>query len=334
MITTTELQPSGHAPLVSIGVASFNNARYIRETLDSIRALEYPSVELIIVDDKSKDESVQVIRAWLAEHADFNARLIEHTENQGLCRVCNRFVDESKGKYLSLIGSDDLYLPHKLKTQVTLLEAAPPQVGLIFSDVSKIDSAGNVFVPSIYATGQITPSSGNVWLPMLRTNFIGAMTTLTRRSCFEAVGPYDESLVYEDWDMWLRLSRKFEFLYQPEVTAQYRVHGSSIMFQWRAQMMETNMRLLLKHTGVSAEGDDIIRKHIAAFSEQLYLLGGKNSIYWLRQRWQQQRDFRGLALLSLARLGVSAQKVSQAYGLLKRLRGIKQTDNSAGTSVS
>lgn len=325
-MTATESQPSDGAPLVSIGVASFNNARYIRETLDSIRALDYPRVELIIIDDKSKDESVQVVRAWLADHTDFNARLIEHAENQGLCRVCNRFVQESRGKYLSLIGSDDLYLPHKLKTQVALLEAAPPQIGIVFSDVSKIDSDGNVFVPSIYATGQITPSSGKVWLAMLRTNFVGAMTTLTRRSCFDAVGPYDESLVYEDWDMWLRLARKFEFLYQPEVTAQYRVHGSSIMFQWRAQMMETNMRIVSKHLGVSAEGDAIIQRHITAFSEQLYLLGGENNIYWLRQRWQQQRDFRGLALLSLARLGVSAQKVSQAYGWLKRLRGAENTN--------
>lgn len=314
------------SPLVSIGVASFNNASYIRETLDSIRALHYPHVELIIIDDSSSDDSVAVIENWLRDHADFNARLIRHTINQGVCRVCNRFVEESQGKYLSLIGSDDTYLADKLTVQVAMLEAALPEVGVVFSDVSKINSAGSMIVPSVYATGQIVPSSGDVWLPMLCTNFIGAMTTLVRRTCFEVVGPYDESLAYEDWDMWIRLARKFHFLYQPQVTAHYRIHGSSAMFRRQAQIAETNMRIVSKHLGVSTEGDAIIQKHIAAFSEQLYLLGGENSIYWLRQRWQQQRDFRGLALLSLARLGVSAQKVSQAYGWLKRLRNAENTN--------
>jgi glycosyltransferase involved in cell wall biosynthesis len=308
-------------PLVSIGVASFNNALYIRETLDSIRGLNYPHIELIIIDDLSTDSSIEVIEEWLYEHANFNARLIRHTQNQGLCRVCNRFVEEANGKYLSLIGSDDNYLPDKLNVQVAMLEAAPPKVGVVFSDVSKIDPAGNIIVPSVYATGQIVPSSGDVWLPMLQTNFIGAMTTLVRRSCFESVGPYDESLAYEDWDMWIRLARKFHFLYQPQVTAHYRIHGSSAMFQRRAQMAETNMRIVCKHLGVSPEGDAIIYKHIAAFSEQLYLLGGENSVYWLQKRWQQRRDLRGLALLTLAQLGVPAQRVAQAYGLIKRVKG-------------
>jgi glycosyltransferase involved in cell wall biosynthesis len=313
-------------PLVSIGVASFNNGRYIGETLDSVLALDYPHIELIIIDDCSTDNSITVIQDWLRNHADFNARLICHTENQGICRVCNRFVEESQGKYLSLIGSDDNYLPDKLTVQVAMLEASSPKIGVVFSDVSKIDSTGSIIVPSVYATGQISPSSGDVWLPMLRTNFIGAMTTLVRRSCFEVVGPYDESLAYEDWDMWIRLAREFDFLYQPQVTAHYRIHGSSAMFRRKAHIVETNMRIVSKQLGVSTEGDVIIQEHIAAFSEELYLLGGKNSVYWLQQRWQRQRDFRGLALLSLARLGVSAQKVSQAYSLLKRLRGAKKQE--------
>ncbi|MBC6607151.1 glycosyltransferase [Hymenobacter sp. BT188] len=314
-------------PLVSIGVASFNNSPYIRETLDSIRALDYPQVELIIIDDLSTDDSVSVIEKWLLEHTDFNARLIRHTQNQGVCRVCNRFIEESRGKYLCLIGSDDNYLPDKLTVQVMMLEAAPPDVGVVFSDVSKIDSAGNIIVPSVYATGQISPSSGDVWLSMLRTNFIGAMTTLVRRSCFEVVGPYDESLAYEDWDMWIRLARKFHFIYQPQVTAHYRIHGSSAMFRRRAQIAETNLRIVSKHLGVSAEGDAIIHEHIAAFSEQLYLLGGENRVYWLQQRWRQKRDLRGLALLTLARMGVSAQHVARTYDLIKRVRG---TETIAG----
>lgn len=309
------------APLVSIGVASFNNAAYIRDTLNSIRDLNYPNLELIIVDDASRDDSIAVIKDWLAENPGFNARLVAFQTNKGVCHVCNTAVKESQGKYFSLIGSDDLYLPEKLSVQVPLLEAAGPEVGVVFSDVSKIDPQGRITVPSVYGTGQISPAQGDVWLPMLRTNFIGAMTTLVRRSSLDAAGPYDESLAYEDWDMWLRLSRVCRFIYQPEVTALYRIHGGSAMHKRKIQIIETNMRLLNKQAGVSAEGDAIIHQHIADFAEELYLLGSPESPRWLAERYRLRPDRRGLTLLWLARLRVPAAPVARAYGWLKKLTG-------------
>lgn len=307
-------------PLVSVCVASFNNSTYIQDTLNSVRDLKYPILELFVIDDASTDDSVSVIEQWLTQNASVNGQLIAHTANQGICRVWNRFLEEAGGKYVCLIGSDDIYLPHKLATQVALLETAPPEVGVVFSDVTKIDLRGEVLVPSIYATGQISPSSGDVWLPMLRTNFIPAMTTLIRRSCFNVVGLYDETLAYEDWDMWLRLAREFEFLYQPDITAQYRIHGGSAMHRRKIQIIETNMHLLQKQLGVSTEGDAVIYQHIAAFAEELYLLGSSNSAYWLARRWKYRPDARGLALLAAAQLGVPAPWVSRAYGWVKVLK--------------
>lgn len=306
-------------PLVSICIASFNNAPYIKETLTSVRAIDYPKVELIIIDDASQDDSVAVIEQWLALNSDFPARLIKYEQNGGLCRVCNRFVQEAQGEYLSLIGSDDIYLPQKLRVQVDLLEKAGPEYGIVFSDVSKIDSHGIITTPSVYATGQISPIEGDVWLAMLRTNFIGAMTTLTRRVCFEKVGPYDESLAYEDWDMWLRIAQSFKFIYQPAVTALYRIHGNSISFKRRAQMMESNLRIVSKQLGISAEGDSIIHDHIVAFSEELYLLNGPDYLKWLRRRWQLKHDWRGLLLLRSAQIGISATTVAKLYKLIKKI---------------
>jgi hypothetical protein len=93
------------------------------------------------------------------------------------------------------------------------------------------------------------------------------------------------------------------------------------MFSRKAQIIETNMRIVSKHLGYSAEGDEIIYKHMADYSEQLYLLEGENSIYWLQQRWEQQRDIRGFALLTLARLGIPARYVLRVYGIIQKLRG-------------
>ncbi|MBF9222161.1 glycosyltransferase [Hymenobacter ruricola] len=320
----------GTGPLVSIGVASYNNAAYIVETLESIRNQTYPHWELVVVDDGSKDDSAELIADWLKTHSEVKGQLLVNNPNRGVCHTFNRFLNAAKGKYISIIGSDDLFLPEKLTAQVALLEAASAKVGLVYSDVSKIDPAGKVIVPSVYETGQITPFSGNVWLEMLKTNFLGAMTVLIRRECFDQVGPFDENLAYEDWDMWLRISREFDFLYQPEVTCHYRIHGASALHKRRAQIIETNLRLLQKHVGVSPEGDAIIARHLREFSEQLYLLGSPDSVKWLRRSWQQHRHARGLALLLAAHLGVPATAVASAFGTLKRVTGKGGTNVAAG----
>lgn len=306
-------------PLVSIGVASFNNAPYILETLDSIRAQTYPHWEVLVVDDASRDNSATLIADWLQANPDVNGRLLLNSRNRGVCHTFNRFLKEAQGAYISIIGSDDRFLSDKLKSQVALLESAPSNIGLVYSDVSKIGPAGEVLVPSVYATGQIHPFSGEVWLEMLKTNFLGAMTVLIRRECFTQVGPFDEALAYEDWDMWLRIARRFHFMYQPEVTCQYRIHGGSALHKRRAQIIESNLRLLQKHLGVSREGDAIIAQHLREYSEQLYLLGSAHSITWLRRSWQQHRHLRGLALLLSAQLGIPARVVARTFGLVKGL---------------
>ncbi len=307
-------------PYVSVFVASYNNAKYIRESLDSVLTQTYPYIELIIVDDASIDNSVQVIEDWLAE-TKYSAKFIQNEKNLGICKSSNVFLSNATGAYTSWLASDDIMLPHKLATQVTLLEAAGPEVGVVYSDLSKIDPQGNITVPSIYATGQIRPSGGDVWLPLLRTNFIGAMTALVRRSSAETVGGYDEALSYEDWDMWLRLARDFEFIYQPEVTCHYRIHGNSFIYKRKRQLIESNLRIVSKHLAVSPEGDAIIHQHIADFAEELYLLGSPESTRWLAERYRLRPDRRGLALLWLARLGVPAAPVARAYGWLKSLTG-------------
>ncbi|AII51140.1 hypothetical protein N008_03975 [Hymenobacter sp. APR13] len=286
-------------------------------------------MEIIIVDDASHDASIAVIEGWLAENSALNARLIALPVNKGLCHVCNTFVRESKGKYCTLIGSDDIYLPNKLATQVPVLEAAGPEAGVVFSDLSKIDPQGNTIVASIYDSGQIIPAEGDVWLSLLRANFIGTMTTLVRRSSLEKVGPYDESLVYEDWDMWLRLSRVCKFIYQPEVTALYRIHGNSFMHKRYRQIVESNMRILSKHLGVSAEADAIIGKHFAQYSEELYRLGSTESVRWLKERRRLFPDRRGLALLWLAKLGIPANALVRANAVVSQLVGKPRKENEA-----
>ena len=311
-------------PLVTVGVASYNNATFLSETLDSILAQTYKNIEIIIVDDCSKDNSVQIARDWIDRHPNTNVRLIANATNQGVCKVLNLVVEVSNGEFISTIGSDDIFLPHKLATQVPLLMASKPDVCMVFSDISKIDAAGHVTVPSLFSTGSIFPFSGYIWLELLKVNFIPAMSILVRKRCYQSIGLFDESLAYEDWDMWLRLARTFKFIYQPEVTARYRIHSGSATFSRRIQMAKSSLKLVHKHQGYSPDGDRLIAAHTRHFAESLYQLGSPRARQWLWQAVKQNPDATTAGLLVVALLGIPAGQIGRLKGWAKGLLGAKQ----------
>ena len=130
-------------PLVTVGVASYNNGRYIYETLESIRAQTYQHIELIIIDDCSVDNSVQVIQGWMHDYPELNVRFIRHLRNRGVCAVCNAIVAQAKGEYLTMVGSDDVYLPRKVEQQIELFRGLSADYCLVYSDMYIIDEYGN-----------------------------------------------------------------------------------------------------------------------------------------------------------------------------------------------
>jgi len=293
-------------PLVTVGVASYNNAAYLRETLESIRLQTYPNVELLVVDDASTDDSVAVVEAWLAEHPEVNGRLIRHPTNRGICPSCNDLLNNATGEYFSVVGSDDVYLPDKLEHQVKLLHNAGPEFAVLTSSIEFMDGEGNKLPkPDDFAI----PHPPEVFIPLLKGCFIGAVGVLIRRSCFATVGQYDEQLPFEDWDMWLRMSRQYKFLYSPKVSARYRRHRNSFFETRKRQAEEGALLLLNKHRGVSAEADAIIIAQTRLRAEWLYQIGSPQAAHWLGIRWRDSRDLRSLALYTLAKMGVSGEQV-------------------------
>src|SRR5689334_1867763 len=95
---------SDNLPLVSILAANYNNARYVLESLESIKQQTYPNIELIIVDDASADNSPQLISDWL-KTANIPHKYIVHEQNKGLCSTCNELLRNANGKYISFIAT-------------------------------------------------------------------------------------------------------------------------------------------------------------------------------------------------------------------------------------
>ena len=235
-------------PLVSAIVLCYNQARFVRECLDAVKLQDYPNLELIVNDDASKDDSAAVIQQWLAG-SGLRYRFLRSEANQGLCRSLNNAIRQAQGKYLAGIAADDAWLPGKLIHQVELMEKLPAKVGVLYGDALQMDESGRPldkrFIGS-YRSFASMPQ-GQMETVLWEGNFIPAMTTLIRRECHDRVGLYDETLFYEDWDMWLRLAREYEFAYSDRVSARYRVVSTSMMQTQMGRILDSACQVCHKH---------------------------------------------------------------------------------------
>ncbi len=114
------LNNSSEHPLVSIVVITYNSSKYLLETLESAKAQSYQNIELIISDDCSKDDTIEVCRNWLEnnENCFINTKLIEVKKNTGIPSNLNRGVKASKGKWIKLIAGDDILLPNCINNYI------------------------------------------------------------------------------------------------------------------------------------------------------------------------------------------------------------------------
>jgi glycosyltransferase involved in cell wall biosynthesis len=222
---------SSSQPLVSVIAVSYNHERWVLETLKSIKSQSFTDFELIYCDDASQDGSIAVATDWLDSHANFPVKKILHNENQGLCRTLNEAIGLCCGKYVQMVACDDALLPEKLSWHVPILESANESVCTVYSDAKLIDSnsnqVGRRFVAHHRPDLTELPS-GDLLDELIRGNFIPAMSALTRRSSILDVGGYDESIRLEDYDMWLRLARRFQFVNDNRPSVLYRLHDDNL----------------------------------------------------------------------------------------------------------
>jgi glycosyltransferase involved in cell wall biosynthesis len=305
-------------PLVTAIATCFNHERFVVECLESIRAQTYPRVQLVVCDDASSDGSVESIRGWL-ERTGIECTLLLHEENLGICRSRNEALAHARGRYVSTISADDVWLPQKLERQVALIERLPRSLGVVYSDAERMDEKGRplprTFIECFRDLERMP--EGDVYEALLEGNFIPGMTTLVRRACLEEVGFYDESLAYEDWDMWLRLAQRFEFAYSPFVSARYRVVRGSMSEALGDRLWESALRIQAKHLGHTREWDAVLTRRMARIA---YKLDHPQRREYLRAAVRSGGRRGTLVLASLQALGIPYRVFVPIRRLLGRLR--------------
>jgi glycosyltransferase involved in cell wall biosynthesis len=303
---------SADLPLVSIGIASFNNGRYITQLLDSIRYQSYSPIELLVVDDCSTDDSVDIIKGWM-DATNFPLKLIRHSENKGLIAVIAELRHQALGRYVLWLGSDDWLLPHMVANTLKEFERRGPQCGVVYSDCLVVDAAGkeinSSFIHYFNAHFGTPYPEGNVRVPLLSGFYLPTPTTMVRRSALDQIGPYDLNLSSEDLDTWLRISVKWTFAYLPEVTAAYRVHNQSVSNSHKPQLSETYFRIYQKTTFAPGAELESANKMLAEHAEHYYASQHRAAASYLWRAYRKTSSIKMLVFCMAALLGISHRQL-------------------------
>lgn len=215
-----------NTPLVTVICICYNHARFVKEALDSVANQTYGNIELIVIDDGSTDGSGKVIKQWIASHP--KTTLLLNAKNLGYCKTFNKAYTISKGSFCIDLAADDILLPNRIEVGLSELADAGPEYGVNFSDAEHIDESGNLIRLHSDKYPHNTIPSGDVYKHVIDRYFICSPTMMFRREVVEYLNGYDESLAYEDFDFWVRASRKYKFIYTPQVLLKKRSVSNSM----------------------------------------------------------------------------------------------------------
>lgn len=213
-------------PLVTVICVCYHHARFVVEALDSVIKQTYPNVELIVIDDGSDDGSGKVIKNWMMHHPE--ATMILNGKNIGYCKTFNKAFSLSKGEFVIDLSADDILMPNRIEEGVNLLSKSGLDYGVAFSDAHYVDEQGHPLRLHSEKIPHEHVPAGDVYEPLIERYFICSPTMMMRRSVLDALQGYDESLAFEDFDLWIRASRNYKFIYSPLVLVKKRVVSSSM----------------------------------------------------------------------------------------------------------
>lgn len=210
-------------PLVSIVIPCYNHSQFVQETIQSVIDQDYENIELIIIDDGSKDNSVEVIQEMIPACEERFVRFeFRYRPNKGLCATLNEALEWCRGEYLSPLASDDIIKKYKTRIQVDYLNKNRDVKG-VFGDMEVIYKDGSKEV-LLMQTAKY--SFEDIFL---HKHNLPAPTQMLRLAKVKEIGGYRSDLIIEDWSMWLFLTEDGSKLaYIDKVFSSYRRHDENL----------------------------------------------------------------------------------------------------------
>ena len=234
---------------------------------------------MIFIDDGSKDNTAEILKSY----SEKDSRIKYFYQNNSERAVARSHgISKAAGKYVCLVDSDDTWLPHKLETQLAVMEN-DPEIILCYAPVNRIDPENK---PLKNAARQQEGYSGLIYKHLLMRNFIPSVTPMIRASVLKNIGEQVTDFIpYEDWDFWLRLSRCGKFHHIKEALGNYRLHPQQSVKNVKASRIEeVTIKVLDANTQENAEIGDwqlsLDEEDFKASVREAYSLAYLRIAYW------------------------------------------------------
>lgn len=246
--------------MVSIVLPTYNGAKYIKDSIQSIIEQTYTDWELIVIDDCSIDSTNIIVSEFVKK--DKRIKLFKNKKNMRLPASLNIGFSKAKGEYFTWTSDDNLYKPYAIEQLLKALQENT-NIGLVFSRMENIDANGK-------SKGLSYPPKDIKELHY--HNIVGASFMYTR-TVYDKIGDYDTNkFLMEDYDYWLRISRIYTLKYLPDVLYQYRQHENSLTERRNKLVLESKIRLLEEELSLTELNNDILRMLYKELAEASFSL--------------------------------------------------------------
>lgn len=269
-------------PLVSIIVITYNSSRYVLETLESAKAQTYKNIELIITDDCSTDDTVEVCKVWLKENdLDFvRTKLITVEKNTGIPSNCNRGINGVKGEWIKIIAGDDSLKKNAIQLYLDYISLNPDTKFLhakmqVYEDEILIENEVSYYNYENYLFNQKSITPQKQFQILLRINPLCTPTSFIKRNLFLKYGHFNENFrLWEDRPMWLNLTKNgVQLLYLNAITVNYRKSVNSIQSKKNNLKIFSEFEILIDGYMMN------FSKHFGVFEKTIRMLDYKRKFY-------------------------------------------------------
>ena len=228
-----------HQPLVSIIIVTYNSSEYVVETFDSAISQTYPNIEIIVTDDCSTDNTINVCQQWMEQHQSLGLRMeiVESEKNSGIAGNCNRGLNMAKGKWMKLIAGDDILLPDAIESYISFVSDREDAVEVVFGKLSifsgknpdyKIEQYEPKYKKVFYLNPKMTAKKQ---YNILCHTFVGSGPTFfAKTEVLKELGGYDTRFyLQEDWPMFIKLTKNgHRFYLLDKVVMLWRKNENSV----------------------------------------------------------------------------------------------------------
>lgn len=285
---------------ISVVIPCFNSASFLREALRSVREQSRPVDEIVVVDNASTDDSAAIAR-------ELQVTCISLPSNVGPGAARNRGIAATTGDLIAFLDADDYWTSTHVEEVARLLEQYPESV-VAFSRIRRFGEE-DLDAPAYVPEG---PPSNMFW-QLIEENIVAQSSAVVRRDVLVRNGCYDASLRYsEDYDLWLRLARRYPFVCTSAVTACYRVHPN--------QASRDVTQMVLGRWRVKHHFWSVAKKREApAFVGLLETQMLRAFAYGLQSAWDERNEAHLRAALAVRKLVPNSTKIHRYWARRYRL---------------